>query len=183
MRCVCLLVVVAGCGKTDQPPAPPPHAPEPPPKPIHLSPAADRGHCTLDATGAFTAEEISDGGTSAVSSKYWLSDVERAGAPQAALVVTCAGKDLRLSIATKPDASAPFGPKTYQVAGKTGDLVILGRAGKPLEKFAGTVDVTAFDGKHVAGTIALTAKQTGGKAVRLDGHFDFACPGYGGCAH
>src|SRR5262249_2329218 len=95
-----LLVVAIGCSKSD-PPAPPPEpAPvhEPAPAPIKIQPTADRGSCTVKATGAFTASETMPGGKPAVISKYWMSDAERGNGAPPGFIVNCSGKDLRLSI-------------------------------------------------------------------------------------
>jgi hypothetical protein len=46
----------------------------------------------------------------------------------------------------------------------------------------GTVDITTFDKKHIAGTIDLSGKLVpGGGSVKLTGKFDFACPGFTNC--
>lgn len=136
-----------------------------------MLPAGDHGTCTLHATGAFTADETIPGSSSSAASKYWLSDDQR-GTPMSAITVNCSGKDLRVSFVSNPNGSTPFGVKTYTVQ-RNGDLVLLGRAGKSLADFAGTVDITAFDGAHIAGTLDLTAKQVGGGAVAIKGDFDF----------
>jgi hypothetical protein len=179
MRHLLVVAVLAGCSKPDPEPPAPQSTPEPPPPRVKMS-LADQGSCTVTATGALDVEETSGGGPAAVSSKYWLAETEKTGTP-AGLVVNCGTKQLRVSIVTKPDTTVPFGPKTY------GDreLVLLARAGtgKPLTEVTGTVEVTAFDRAHVAGTIALTGKQVKGGAVTLAGHFDLKCAGYGGCAH
>jgi hypothetical protein len=76
----------------------------------------------------------------------------------------------------------PYGLKTYDIK-KNGELVPIGRAGDQLSDFAGTVEIDAFDATHVAGTIAVTAKQgLSKKRVTLEGSFDFKCPGMAGCS-
>lgn len=164
MRHLLLVTALAACSKSEPPPPPPAPPPEPPPKAVKIDPTGDLGTCSLEATGAFTAQETIPGRP---GTKHWSSD------EQAGLRINCTGKDIRLSIVTKPDATVPFGPKTYVVTARGGDLVLLGRAGKPLADLAGAIDVTAFDGTHLAGTIALTAKQTGGGSVKLGGSFDY----------
>jgi hypothetical protein len=76
----------------------------------------------------------------------------------------------------------PFGVKNYDVV-KNGDLVLIGRAGDLLSDFAGSVQINAFDAKHLAGTLSITAKQgRSSKRVKIEGSFDLACPGMAGCA-
>ena len=111
-----------------------------------------------------------------------MTPIDTGSSPMPALTVNCSGKDLRLSFVPRPDASVPYGPKLYQIDRKRGELVMIGRAGKSLADFVGTVDITAFDAHHVAGTIKLTAKQVGGGTVKLVGQFDYRCPGYARCA-
>jgi hypothetical protein len=189
-----------GCGKDEQEPPTPAARPQdvvpavPPKKltepgvPTMSEPApkkpsvTDLGVCSIKATGALTVEESTPGGRAAVASKYWQSAEERSASPVQDLTINCLGKDVRFSVVSKPGAAVPFGPKTYRLEKGRGDLVVLARAGKPLSNVTGTVDVTAFDGRHIAGTINVTGKQQGGGNVTLDGSFDFACPGYGGCA-
>ena len=163
------VVLVVACTKSEPPPEPAPPKPEPAPAPVKMAAAGDGGTCTLGATGAFTADETIGGSTA--SSTYWMSDAEKAGRPTG-FVLNCAGKQLRLSIAANPNTTVPFGPKTYKLAGKNPELALLGRAGKSLQDFAGTIEVTAFDGHHIAGTIDVNAKQIGGGAVKLAGSFD-----------
>lgn len=179
---VTLLAVCACNSKYEAPPPPPEKPAEPPPPPKKIGPT-DFGSCTLKASGAFTAEETITGDKKSASSKYWQSEYDRGATPLPALTVNCAGKDLRLSIVSAPHAEVPYGLKTYDVGGKNSDLVLLGRAGDQLSDFKGEVVLNAFDGKHVAGTIAISAKQgRAAKRVTIEGDFDFACPGMAGCA-
>lgn len=143
----------------------------------------DFGTCTLKASGAFSAEETIQGDKKSVASKYWQSEDERGATPIPALTVNCTGKDIRLSIVSSPNADVPYGLKTYEVAGKNSELVLLGRAGDQLSDFKGTVVIDVFDDKRVAGTVKINAKQgMGKKRVTIEGSFDFACPGMAGCA-
>jgi len=103
----------------------------------------------------------------AVNTKYWAADDDRAPV----LSVNCIGKTGRMSFSAAPNATVPYGPKTYKLDGGRGELVVMARAGdKQLSAVTGTVDVTAFDGHHLAGTFELSG---------LSGSFDFPC--HGGC--
>jgi hypothetical protein len=177
-------VVALGCKSEDKtpPPPPPPEKPAEPPPPRKKLEPADYGSCALKATGAYTAEETITADKKSAASKYWQAEDQRGAVPMPALSVNCAGKDLRVSIVSSPNASVPFGLKKYEIV-KNGDLVLIGRAGDLLSDFAGTVEIDAFDGKHVAGTLSITAKQgKGNKRVSIEGSFDLACPGMAGCA-
>jgi hypothetical protein len=185
MRCTAsltLLALIACANKHELPPPPPEKPAEPPPPRKKIGPA-DFGNCTLKSTGAFTAEETMPGDAKSVASKYWQAEDERGSIPMPALSVNCAGKDLRIAIATAPHGDVPFGLKKYDIGSKASELVLLGRAGDQLSDFKGTVEINEFDPKHVAGTIAITALQgRARKKVMLEGRFDFACPGMAGCA-
>lgn len=157
-------VVVAwlvACKQDAPPPAPPAPPPAAPAAPAVPATPIDPGSCTLHATGAFTGDETTPGGHAAVASKYWNPD------DNVALTINCIGKDLRVSAVPRPDVTVPFGPKLFA----RGELIVLARAGKALTEVTGTIEVTAFDDHHVAGTIAVTGKRP---AVTITGSFDLA---------
>ena len=86
----------------------------------------------------------------------------------------------------KPDGM-PFTPKKYEFKKGAGDgasvMITLGPTltfGDP----TGSVNITAFDKTHIAGTIDLSGTLKGKGAsggVKLTGQFDFKCPGFSGC--
>jgi hypothetical protein len=181
LACVTLFALAA-CAKQEPPPPPPPEKPAEPPPPLKKIGPADFGNCTLKASGAFTAEETVPGNAKTAASKYWQAEDQRGAVPMPALSVNCAGKDLRISFVASPNGDVPYGVKNYDVK-KDGELVLLGRAGDQLSDFGGSVQINAFDDKHVAGTLSLTAKQgRSRKNVTIEGTFDLACPGMAGCA-
>lgn len=180
---VALISLCAACTSKHEPPPPEPEKPAEPPPPRKKIGPADFGSCTLTASGAHTAEETIAGDKKSVASKYWQSEYDRGATPLPALTVNCSGKDIRLSFVSAPHAEVPYGLKTYDVGGKTSELVLLGRAGDQLSDFRGQIVLNAFDNKHVAGTIDISAKQgRGNKRVTITGSFDFTCPGMAGCA-
>lgn len=180
LACVTTFMLLA-CSKHEPPAEPPPEKPAEPPPPRKKIGPTDFGSCTLKASGAFTAEETIQGDAKSVASKYWQAEDQRGVVPMPALSVNCAGTDLRVSIVAAPNGDVPYGLKKYDIK-KNGELVLIGRAGDQLSDFAGTVEINEFDGKHVAGTIAITAKQgRSSKRVTIEGSFDFACPGMAGC--
>lgn len=180
---VVALIAVSACTSKHEPPPPEPEKPAEPPPPRKKIGPADFGSCTLKASGAFTAEETIPGDKKSATSKYWQSEYDRATTPLPALTVNCNGKDLRLSIVSAPHADVPYGVRTYHVDGKNSEVVLLGRAGDQLSDFKGEIVLNAFDDKHIAGTIDITAKQgRGTKRVKIEGSFDLACPGMAGCA-
>jgi hypothetical protein len=79
----------------------------------------------------------------------------------------------------------PFKPKRYEFKKGKGDANLMIGFGKAsLVTPDGVVDITAFDGAHVAGTVDLSGKLTpGGGVVKLTGSFDLACPGFKGCVY
>lgn len=183
MRCLVVVtsLALAGCTSKHEPPPPPPEKPAEPPPPRKKIGPTDFGSCTLKASGAFTAEETIQGDAKSVASKYWQAEDQRGAVPMPALTVNCAGKDLRVSIVAAPHGDVPYGLKKYDIR-KDGELVLIGRAGDQLSDFKGVVEINDFDGKHVTGTINVTAKQgRSSKRVTIEGSFDFVCPGMAGC--
>jgi hypothetical protein len=183
MRCIAVVttLALAACpSKPERPPPPEPEKPAEPPPKKKIGPA-DFGSCTLKASGAFTAEETIQGDAKSAASKYWQAEDQRGAVPMPALSVNCAGKDLRVSMVAAPHGDVPYGLKKYDIR-KDGELVLIGRAGDQLSDFNGTVEINEFDGRHVTGTIDITAKQgKSNKRVRIEGSFDFACPGMANC--
>jgi hypothetical protein len=79
----------------------------------------------------------------------------------------------------------PFAPKKYEIKKNKGDAVVNVMFGKDtLIDADGVIDVTAFDARHIAGTIELAGKvMPGKKPVKISGSFDLICPGYKGCKY
>jgi len=184
MRWTLVLALLAACGKSDPktPPPEPPHEEAKPPPPVVMAPTGDNGSCTLSATGSVTLDETTP---AEAQTKYWMTDAELGSAPNPGFVVSCKGKQFRISLVSSPNATVEFKAKDYPVAGKNPDVSVLGRVGdKPLQDFAGKVSITAFDASHIAGTIDLTAKpQQGSGTVAIKGTFDVKCTRWGKCNH
>jgi hypothetical protein len=188
------VVILAGCGpekedyKKEVPVAEPERPKEmaPPPKKIEVP--TDLGKCTLTATGAVTAEQETPGGRAATNVSYWLTEEERKNMMGVdGFVITCQGEKIRFQIVPgggKPDAM-PFAPKKYEIKKGKGDATISVGFGKAAMADAnGVVDITAFDARHIAGTVDLTGKLTPGNGtVTLKGSFDLVCPGFKGCKY
>jgi hypothetical protein len=180
--------------KKEKPPEPEPVAapaekkPMPAPK-KDLKPE-DLGKCTLKLSGAMSKEQTSFGGRSATNISYWFGPNEQNTMSAVnGFVVNCHGPDIKFSIVPgggKPDGM-PFAPKKYDFKKGAGDgasvMITLGPTltfGDP----TGSVNITAFDKKHIAGTIDLSGTLKGKGAsggVKLTGDFDFLCPGFSGC--
>jgi hypothetical protein len=160
--------------------------PPPPPPKKALTPE-EMGTCKIVASGAIKAEQSTMGGQKATNISYWLTPDERANMMGVdGFAVNCHGKDIKFSILPgggKKDGM-PFAPKKYTFKKGAGDATIMANfeGGKTLDQPTGTVDITAFDKKHIAGTVDLTGKLVpGGGSVKLSGSFDLKCPGFGGC--
>ena len=165
-------------------------APPPPEKKKELKPE-EMGTCTLKLTGAMTKEQTSMGGRQSTNVSYWFTEAEKNNMMGVdGFAVNCHGPDLKFSILPgggKKDGM-PFTPKKYEFKKGTGpDASLMVTLGPTLTFGAatGTVNVTAFDKKHIAGTIDLAGKLVGkpggGGAVKLTGQFDYVCPGFSGC--
>jgi hypothetical protein len=156
-------------------PAPPKKAPTP----------EELGSCKLTASGAVAKEQTTFGGRAATNVTYWMTEDEQKklmGTDGFAL--NCSGPDIRFALipSGKRDGM-PFKPKKYAVSKGTGDATVTVGFGKlTLDGISGTVDVTEFDKRHIAGTIDVRGKLVpGGGEVKLTGTFDLKCPGFGGC--
>jgi hypothetical protein len=166
--------------------------PPPPPPKKALTPE-EMGKCELKATGGAKFEQTSFGGRPATNVTYWMTPEEKnkvAGLD--GFVVNCNGSDIKFSITPigKPE-NQPFAPKNYTFKDGHSDgaavNVLFPSLGQTVTMGApaGTVNITAFDKSHIAGTINLSGKMVGKGAkgpVTLTGSFDFKCPGFGGCA-
>ncbi len=150
------LLVLVACSHHDEPPPPPPAEPPPAPPPVqHLS--SDFGSCELTVAGE--TEKVTP--TSAA-----------AHAPP--LAINCIGKLGRVSFSPAPGIDVATGAHTFKIDKGARDYVLLARAkDKQLANVEGTVDITAFDGKHVAGTFDVTGT-AGAQHVALTGSFDLA---------
>ncbi|HEY3807573.1 MAG TPA: hypothetical protein VGL61_33455 [Kofleriaceae bacterium] len=178
------LIVIAGCGKSDSKPVPERSVPAPATPsapttvaPTPATPSADSGSCTVTASGAYTGTATGAGDLGSVGSKYWSPGAAPNGMHAPALLLNChASADLHLTIASKRDEAVPFGPKTYKVVDGDPDIGLMARAGSGILKLVGTIDITAFDHHHVAGTFDVTGPLIkGGGAVTLKGTFDYPC--------
>ena len=189
-----VVVVFAGCGpeKEDYKKQPPPAEPErpkempAPPKKVEMP--KDLGTCKLEATGAVTETQETPGGRPATNVSYWLTEDERKNMMGVdGFVITCQGEKIRFQMVPgggKPDAM-PFAPKKYEIKKGKGDATVSVGFGKAaMAEPNGAVDITAFDARHIAGTVELSGKLTPGNgAVTLKGSFDLICPGFKGCKY
>lgn len=177
--------------KKQKPPEPEVVAPaekSPPPPPKKELKPEELGQCTLKLTGAKTAEQTSMGGREATNVSYWLTEKESNNMMGVdGFAVRCNGPDIKFAILPgggKKDGM-PFAPKKYDFKKGVGtDASIMVTLGPKLTfgDPTGSVNVTAFDKRHIAGTIDLSGKLVpGGGAVKLTGQFDYVCPGFSGC--
>ncbi len=191
------LISFAGCPEKEdyrkQRPADEPMAtggdtkPPPPPPPKKKGPPADLGSCAIDVSGGITTKIEGKGGTAATNVSWWLSEDERKNMMGVdGYAVNCVGSGARFSLVPgggKPDAM-PFGPKKFTFAkGKSEGATVLVTFGQQtLSDANGTVEVTALDKRHIAGTVDLSGKVVpGNKQVKVSGTFDFVCPGMSAC--
>jgi hypothetical protein len=178
---------LVACSKEEPPPEPkaevreaPPTETKPEPKPDPGPPIADE--CKLTATGSQKFEQTSKGGRSAVNVSYWYKQADRdkmMGLP--GFAIHCQGSSIRFSIvpgATTNKDTAPFAPKKYTFTKGKSDISISASVGPlPWEPLSGTIDITAFDARHIAGTIDLKGKIDKKKALDVKGSFDYKCQG------
>ena len=167
--------------------------PAAPAKKKKAPPPADLGNCTLAVTGAITLEQTSPGGNEATNVAYWYLASERRNMMGVdGYVVNCKGDKFRFSLLPgggKLDGM-PFGPKVFTFAkGKSDGASVMMTFGQVSEKGqttladpSGTVEITALDVRHIAGTVNLTGKVIpGNRPVTVKGSFDLVCPGASAC--
>ena len=159
----------------------------PPPKPKKNPPPADLGTCKITVSGGMTAEQTSPGGKDATNISYWYSAEERKNMMGVdGYVVNCKGDQFRFSLLPgggKLDGM-PFAPKKFVFAkGKSdGANVMMAFGQATLADPTGTVEITAIDKQHIAGTIELAGKIVpGNKQIKVSGSFNLICPGLSAC--
>jgi hypothetical protein len=194
-KLVALLVLLAGCPekKEDYESQKPPvevereRAAAAPVKKKKAGPPADLGKCTLTVSGGITAEQTAVGGKSAANVAYWYTPEERRNMMGVdGYVVSCSGEKFRFQLLPgggKLDGM-PFAPKTFKFAkGKSdGASVMIAFGQATMSDANGTVDVTALDNRHIAGTVDLSGKVVpGNKQITIKGSFDYVCPGLSAC--
>ncbi|MBA3451929.1 MAG: hypothetical protein H0T42_02390, partial [Deltaproteobacteria bacterium] len=153
----------------------------PPPKPKRNPPPADLGSCKLTVTGGITAEQTSPGGKDATNVAYWYTADERKNMMGVdGYMVSCKGDQFRFSLLPgggKLDGM-PFGPKKFTFIKDKSDgasvTMTFGQA--TLSDVKGTVEITALDKTHIAGTIDLAGKVVpGNKQIKVTGSFNYVC--------
>lgn len=171
----------------DDPVATGDRTPPPPPPPAKKAMPEDLGTCTLDVSGAIKGQVVQKGGRDATNISYWYSAEERKNMMGVdGYVVNCKGDAFRFSLLPgggTPDGM-PFGPKKFTFTKGKSDganvMVAFGQA--TLADPSGTVEITALDKRHIAGTVELSGKVVpGNKAVKITGSFDLVCPGLSAC--
>jgi hypothetical protein len=189
-----LLVVLAAAGcpeaKEDYTKEKPPEraaAPPPPPAKKKAAPPADLGACALSVTGQITAQQEVKGSKSTVNVSYWYKPEERNNMMGVdGYMVSCSGEKFRFQLIPgggKADGM-PFAPKKFTFAkGKAdGASVLVGFGQATMNDATGTVDVTALDARHIAGTVDLSGKIVpGNKQITVKGAWDYVCPGLSAC--
>ena len=159
----------------------------PPPKPKKKGPPDDLGNCTLEVTGGVTMKIESKGGPSATNVSYWYTEAERKNMMGVdGYVVNCTVPGARFSLIPgggTPDGM-PFGPKkfTFTKGKSDGATAMIAFGQQTVSDANGTVEITALDKRHIAGTVDLSGKVVpGNKQVKITGSFDLICPGLSNC--
>lgn len=161
--------------------------PPPPPKPKKAAAPKELGTCNIEVTGGITASQTSPGGKDATNVAYWYSPEERKNMMGVdGYVVNCRGDKLKFSLLPGGGTAdgMPFAPKkfTFKKGKSDGASVMLAFGQATLADPNGTVEITAIDLKHIAGTIALEGKVVpGNKQIKVTGNFDLVCPGLSAC--
>ena len=195
MRYLLAVVVLAACGtpdKEDYKKEKPVEEATPPPTTV-AKPVAKKKHgvdelgtCHLTASGAVSADQTTKGGIDATNISYWYTPAEQKTFMGVdGFVINCKGADIKFSLVPgggKKDGM-PFKPKKYDIAAGKGDATLMIAFGKQtLDKPTGSIDITAFDSHHIAGTIDLSGSLLpGGGAEKLAGTFDLICPDLSAC--
>ena len=105
------------------------------------------------------------------------------------MILNCLGEHVRLNVMTGgPGKAFPTKPGSYKL-GKGGDARVLGtvshvaaKKGLSILGSDGTLEITAFDDKHIAGKGEFTAHTLPNKGdVKITFDFDMQCYGLSGC--
>ena len=192
-KLVAIVLVLSGCPEKkedytkDKPQAEVDRA-SAPPRPVpkkKAQPPADLGKCTLTVAGGMTAEQTAPGGKAATNVSYWYTPEERKNMMGVdGYVISCSGDKFRFQLLPgggKIDGM-PFAPKKFTFAkGKSDGASIMVAFGQDtMPDATGTVDVTALDSRHVAGTVDIAGKIKS-KQITVKGSFDYVCPGLSAC--
>ena len=194
-KLVAIVLVLSGCPEKkedytkDKPQAEVDRANAPPrsvPK-KKARPPADLGKCTLTVAGGITAEQTAAGGKAATNVSYWYTPEERKNMMGVdGYVISCSGEKFRFQLLPgggKIDGM-PFAPKKFTFAkGKSdGASIMIAFGQATMTDATGSVDVTALDSRHVAGTVDIAGKVVpGNKQITIKGTFDYVCPGLSAC--
>lgn len=161
--------------------------PPPPAKKKKNPPPTDLGKCDIEVSGQMTATQSSPGGKDATNISYWYLAEERKNMMGVdGYVINCKGDQFRFSLLPgggKLDGM-PFAPKkfTFTKGKSDGANVMMAFGQATLADPTGTVEITALDLRHIAGTIDLAGKVVpGNKAIKVKGTFDLVCPGLSAC--
>lgn len=142
------------------PVAPPPTPPAAPADPFAM------GSCEYTIDGG--EAQKGGGGISNVMSAHWMAANQRGRSLAGSLLINCGPTGKQLNISSNGDESAvPMGPKKYSI----GTNKAFGVIGPDIMGGEGSIDITAWDKAHVAGTFEIVG---GGKTYK--GVFDVKCP-------
>lgn len=121
------------------------------------------GSCEYSVDGGETFK--GGGGISNVMSIHWMAPDQKGRSLAVPLLINCGPSGKQLNISSSDDVA--MGPKKHPIgAGKAFTVM-----GPDLMGGEGTIDITAWDAAHVAGTFEISAK---GKTYK--GAFDIKCP-------
>lgn len=153
------------------------------------------GNCSVTIAGDETLTIQGNGGEAAVASVHWFGEDE----PEiAALLLNCLDRtDPGRSVVLTPsqDTTAedvPMGPGSYPIPESDAGLnpgefratVNTGSARYNVSS-AGTLEITSFDERGVAGTFSFVAREAQAEGepgrISVTGRFDFACTGGESC--
>jgi hypothetical protein len=174
-------------------PAPTPSGDEPAEAPVaapadDVPPSAGGGQCTVMATAGRDFKQVSGGGPAAANVFQWQSPEARQqkGYQDEGFILTCAGSDVRLSMATSPTGSAAFGfgARDYRVGADTSPVRVTATMGNTaVATFSGMLSLEKFDAKRIAGRLTLYVNATvpPTDVFKLIADFDFTCSGLSGC--
>lgn len=202
MRHLLLVIVLAACGgkkeenATATPEAAKPADPTPPvaktePPAVQVPKADDfaHGYCRVVGSGAVTFDQkMPHTGGSMLNVYQWHTEDMRSkmGFKPEGMTLNCLGDGVRLNVIAA--GAFPTKPAKYTF-GKKGELKLMGtikhadeRNGLSIMGADGSLDITAFDDKHIAGKGEVTVKTLPDKGeIKLALEFDMQCYGLSGC--
>lgn len=148
--------------------------------------------CRWKATGAVQLDTVGRGGKTAVTTSHWeppVGDGMSMWSGHAGAQINCLGEGGSVSFGIQADEGAfAMQPRRYEIREPKyparREVAVLGTIrDHSVMRATGFIELTEYDGHHIAGRFEITAHLLPGDGTAtVTGEFAFKCPGLRGCA-